>query len=190
MPLDPKITITAKIPSSLHDKLLEAVKSKKFTDKTEGITQGLNVILGITQQEPSCNTQDLLNVIQDKEAEIQVLRSDIQKYLSKLEELDPSEIATLRAREDVLRVLLDEKDRRIEDLSNNLRDLRVFAYKPVSQGESCNTAVIPRNMKAVGRILKICVVCGTEFYAENSRRIYCSPSCNTRACRQRKKSSQ
>lgn len=178
-----KVSISAKIPFSLHTKLLESVKTNRFPDKTDCIIKGLSVILGNTQQETSSNT----TILQD---EILVLRSDLQNSLSKIEELqtvirelpDP---ALLRAREEVLQVLLTEKDLRIKALENNLRDLKVFAYKPAVQER--NTEVIPSNTLSEGLIKKLCPQCGNPFETGNNRRIYCSSSCNTAACRKRKK---
>lgn len=175
--VEEKITISAKIPFSVHTKLVDSVKTNRFADKTEGITKGLEIILGITQQEPSCNT----SVLQE---EIRVLRLDLQNSLLKIEELQ-EEMPALRAREELLQVLLAEKDLRIEALENNLRDLRVFAYKPVAER---NTEVIQRNTLTDGLIKKLCAYCGNEFYTGNDRKMYCKPSCNTASCRKRKKS--
>ena len=48
-----RIMISAKIPVSLHDSLIEAVNKKQFKDKTTCITEALEKILHHTQQEPT-----------------------------------------------------------------------------------------------------------------------------------------
>ena len=74
-----KTSISAKIPIKLHNKLLEAVKLNKFDDKTDCITQGLEIILSNTYQ----STSFFESVIQEKDKEIQRLTRDLQNISSK-----------------------------------------------------------------------------------------------------------
>lgn len=176
-----KVPINAKIPFKLHLQLLEAVNRKEYSDKTDCIIKALDVLLNNTRQE----TEDNTTVIQERDLEIQVLRSEIQNNLSKINELqavihgipDPQEIADLRARNNVIQELLNEKDKLIEALENNLRDLRVLTYKQGTQDS--NTAIIPRNTQAAGLIQKVCKQCGNTFFTGNVRKETCGQKCRS-----------
>jgi len=132
MPDEIRIPVNAKIPKSLHDKLIEAVNSQKFKDKTECITKGLEIILDNTHQESPPDE----NVLQDLKNEIQKLQSELHEKYAKIEELqsviqsfpNPVEPAEVQARDNVLHLLLEEKDRRIEGLEREVRNLDRFAH--------------------------------------------------------------
>lgn len=184
MPEDSKTSISAKIPTSLHNKLLEAVKEKKFDNKTDCITRGLEIILGNTHQSPSF----FESVIQEKDAEIQRLTRDIQNISSKTSEIrDSPELYELRAQASVIRELLEEKDRRITDLNREIEDLRSFAYyfksTEVKQIES-PADVIQSN---TGGITKICKNCGRSFETGNIRKETCSNNCRSEFSKKNKR---
>jgi len=128
MSIEIRIPVNAKIPKPLHDKLLEAVNSNKFKDKTDCITQGLEIILGNTHQESPPEE----NVIQEYENEIQKVQAELRENYAKIEELQneikklphSSEVA---ARLEGMQALLEEKDKRINDLTREAETLNVFA---------------------------------------------------------------
>ena len=176
MPEDPKTSISAKIPSQLHNKLLEAVRLGKYFDKTDCITQALEKILSNTHQDPYF----FESVIQEKDNEIRSLKNDLHNISSKTHEIrDSPELYELRAQVSVIRELLEEKDRRIADLSREIEDLRIFAYyfKSVEVKQIESTAsVIQSN---TGCITKICKNCKEEFETGNSRQETCSSKCRS-----------
>lgn len=179
-----KTSISAKIPTKLHNKLLEAVKLKKFDDKTDCITRGLEIILSNTYQSPSF----FESVIREKDKEIQRLTHDLQNISSKSNEIqDPPELYELRAQASVIRELLEEKDRRIADLNREIEDLRSFAYYfksvEVKQIES-PASVIQSN---TGSITKVCKNCGRSFETGNSRKETCSNNCRSEFSKKKKR---
>jgi len=132
MPPEIRIPITAKIPKSLHDKILDAVNSQKYADKTDCITKALEKILDNTEQ----SGQVAADVLQERENEIQKLTAELREKYDEIRELreviqglpDPVELAEVRARDDVLHLLLEEKDRRIEGLEREVGNLDRFAH--------------------------------------------------------------
>ena len=153
MPDEIRIPVNAKIPKILHDSVLTSVEEGKYKDKTACITKALEKLLYNTQEE----TQEDNNVLQNKEAEIQNLQSEIQaKYAviqnneteiqnyknvlqnkeSEIQRLqsviqdapDPLELAEMKGRYEGIQRLLEEKDKRIEDLSREVERLDIFAH--------------------------------------------------------------
>lgn len=128
---DSKTQITAKIPTELHNRLLEAVNSKKFENKTDCITKGLEIILSNTHQESPPD----VTVLQEMKNEIQNLQSELQKNYSKINELqsvieslpDPLELIEVRARLEGMQALIEEKDARIHDPTREAETLNAFA---------------------------------------------------------------
>lgn len=179
-----KTSISAKIPIKLHNKLLEAVKLNKFDDKTDCITQGLEIILSNTYQ----STSFFESVIQEKDKEIQRLTRDLQNISSKTNEIrDSPELYELRAQTRIIRELLEEKDRRIADLNREIEDLRIFTYyfksmeyKQIESPASVipsNTEVIRGNLSEL--IKKTCKYCGELFETANPRKETCSDKCRS-----------
>jgi predicted RNase H-like nuclease (RuvC/YqgF family) len=146
MPDEIRIPINAKIPKSLHDSILAAVEAEQYKDKTACITEALEKLLSNTQEETQVNKevlqemeneiqnlqrviqakytelQDYKNVLQDKESEIRRLQSVIQ------EAPDPLELAEMKGSYTGMQRLLDEKDKRIEDLTREVSRLDMFAH--------------------------------------------------------------
>lgn len=152
MPDDPKVPINAKIPNSLNLKILESVKLKKYNDKTDCIIQALEKLLNNTEE----GAQDNINILQEKENEIQNLQSEIQTKYSVIqskdteiqnyknvlqnkedeihrlqgvlqEAPDPLELVKLKERNEGLNLLIEEKNKRIEELTQYKEDMGVFA---------------------------------------------------------------
>jgi chromosome segregation ATPase len=132
--------------------LLEAVKTNRYKDKTECITEALNKLLCNTEQDPQDNTaviqekdseiQNLQSELRSKYAVIQKLQSELQNYKSVIQNHeieilrlqsvlrdspDPLEHAKLQERNEGLNLLLEEKNRRIEELTQYKEDLGAFA---------------------------------------------------------------
>lgn len=132
MPDEIRIPVNAKIPESLHVSLMEAVSTGKYKDKTACITEALEKLLHNTQDE----TQIDNDVLQSKTAEIQNLQSELHKNYAEIQRLqsviqelpDPSELAELRGQHTVIQRLLEEKDKRIEDLTREIETLNLFAH--------------------------------------------------------------
>jgi chromosome segregation ATPase len=145
MPDEIRIPITAKIHESLHIALMEAVKTNRFKDKTTCITEALEKILSNTEQD----TQDNTIVLQEKEIEIQNMRSELRSKYAEIQELqtilqtqeieiqklqsvirdapDPIELAKLHERNEGLNLLIEEKEKRILELTQYKEDLGAFA---------------------------------------------------------------
>lgn len=146
MPDEIRIPINAKIPKSLHDSILAAVEAEQYKDKTACITEALEKLLNNTQEETQGNKevlqemeneiqnlqrviqakytelQDYRNVLQNKESEIHRLQSVIQ------EAPDPLELAEMKGSYTVMQKLIEEKDKRIEDLTREVSRLDMFAH--------------------------------------------------------------
>lgn len=191
MPEEAKIPINAKIPPKLHDKLLDAIKEKRYKDKTECITKGLKKILCNTEQEP----ESLSDVLQEKDTIIHNLDFELRSNTAKLEDLqgvirglpDPINHAEIRATNDVLQVLLIEKDKRIEGLERELsRQDMLLHYMRSLETPVNNTPVIQSNIESNGLIKKICPECGKEFETGNVRRITCSSRCRSAKSKKKK----
>lgn len=175
----PKTSISAKIPSQLHEKLIEAVNDKKFIDKTDCITQALEKILCNTHQSPSF----FESVIQEKDNEIQRITHDLRNIST---QKTPPELIELQAQQEVIRELLDEKDKRITDLNREIEDLRIFAhyFKSTEHKQIEATAnIIQRN---TGLITKTCKNCGKEFETGNNRKETCSDYCRYQFSKKKK----
>jgi Arc/MetJ-type ribon-helix-helix transcriptional regulator len=145
MPDEIRIPITAKIPESLHIALMEAVKTNRFKDKTTCITEALEKLLNNTQQE----TEDNTIVLQEKAIEIQNLQSELRSKYAEIHELqtvlqtqeieiqklqsvirdapDHIELAKLHERNEGLNLLIEEKEKRILELTQYKEDLGAFA---------------------------------------------------------------
>lgn len=182
-----KITISAKLSKPLHDLLAQAVEDKQYKDKTDCITQALEKLLSNTHQEPLFNPE----VIHERDKEIHRLTQELRATQTKLDELqritkelpDPLELAVLRAQDEGLRALIEEKERTIEIL---LREVSRFERIEFSQShgiqEVSNTQVIQRNSKRISwkeSIQKFCLNCNTEFETRNQRKVFCSGKCKT-----------
>lgn len=153
MPDEIRIPVNAKIPKSLHDSLLAAVEAGTYKDKTACITEALEKLLDNTQeeaqnsiivlQEKEHKIQKLQNEIQTKCTEIQNKDTEIQNYknvlqnkeneIQKLQNViqeapDPLELAEMKGNFTGMQKLLEEKDKRIEDLTREIETLNLFAH--------------------------------------------------------------
>lgn len=132
MPDEIRIPINAKIPKSLHDALMAAVNAQEYTDKTQCITKALEKLLDNTEQDAQLTEE----VLREKDDEIQKLQNELRANYAKITELqgiierlpDPVELAEVRARDDVLHLLIEEKDKRIEGLEREVGNLNGFAH--------------------------------------------------------------
>lgn len=132
MPDEIRIPVNAKISESLHSALLAAVNAGRYKDKTACITEALEKLLNNTQEE----TQTDSEVLQSKAAEIQNLETELRKNYAEIQRLqsviqglpDPLELAELHGQHAVIQRLLEEKDKRIEDLSKEVERLDMFAH--------------------------------------------------------------
>jgi predicted RNase H-like nuclease (RuvC/YqgF family) len=145
MPDEIRIPVNAKIPESLHIALIEAVKTNRFKDKTTCITEALEKILSNTEQV----TEDNTSVLQEKDNEIQNLQSELRSKYAEIQELqkvlqtqeieiqklqsviqeapNPIELAKLHERNEGLNLLIEEKEKRITELTQYKEDLGAFA---------------------------------------------------------------
>jgi len=106
MTSEARVHITAKIPSELHDLMLQRISEKKYKDKTECVTIALENEMSNTQQEPICNTEvshirdtefeELKHVLQEKHGEIERLKIELAQASN------PAELVELRARNEEL----------------------------------------------------------------------------------------
>ncbi len=146
MPDEIRIPVNAKIPKSLHDSILAAVEAEQYKDKTACITEALEKLFNNTQEEAQDNTealqekeieiQNLQAVLQEKSTEIQNYKSVLQEKESEIRRLqsviqeapDPFELAEMKGSYAVTQRLLEEKDKRIEDLTREVSRLDMFAH--------------------------------------------------------------
>jgi len=130
-----RIHISAKIPSELHDLMLQRISENKYKDKTDCVTVSLENELCNTQQETKRNTdkshgrdteiEELKHVLQEKHGEIERLKVEL------LQASNPAELIELRARSaelerhnETLKTELTKAERDKEDLKtahNNLQ---------------------------------------------------------------------
>jgi Arc/MetJ-type ribon-helix-helix transcriptional regulator len=103
-----RIMISAKIPVSLHDSIIEAVNKKQFKDKTTCITVALDKLLRYTQREPKDVRQDIRPGIQ---VEINKIESILQDIPDKMEYTK-------------LQVRLEEKDKQIRGTEQHIEALK------------------------------------------------------------------
>jgi len=127
-----RIPINAKIPKSLHASLVAAVEAEKYRDKTACITEALEKILHNTQEKTCINN----DVLQSKENEIQNLESVLREKYAEIQRLhsviqaapDPLELAEMKGNYTGMQRLLEEKDKRIDDLTREVETLNAFAH--------------------------------------------------------------
>jgi Arc/MetJ-type ribon-helix-helix transcriptional regulator len=110
MPDEIRIPVNAKIPESLHNSLLEAVKAGEYKDKTACITESLEKLLYNTREE----TQNVTSVLREKEHEIQNLQTEIQ-----------SKYAVIRSNENEIqnyKSVLQNKESEMQRLQSVIRE--------------------------------------------------------------------
>lgn len=103
-----KIMVSAKIPVSLHDSIIEAVNKKKFKDKTTCITEALEKLLHHTQQEHMSVRQNIKHEMQDEINKLENVLCDI-----------PDKIEYIR-----LQVRAEEKDKQIKEKEQHIEALK------------------------------------------------------------------
>lgn len=132
MPDEIRIPVNAKIPKSLHDSLVAAVEADRYKDKTTCIIEALEIILHNTQGATCINN----DVLQGKETEIQNLESVLREKYAEIQRLhsviqaapDPLELAEMKGNYTGMQRLLEEKDKRIDDLTREVETLNAFAH--------------------------------------------------------------
>jgi predicted RNase H-like nuclease (RuvC/YqgF family) len=106
MTSEARVHITAKIPSELHDLMLQRISENKYKDKTDCVTVSLENELRNTQREAVRNTdvshmrdtkfEELKHVLQEKHDEIERLKIELAQASN------PVELAELHARNEEL----------------------------------------------------------------------------------------
>lgn len=131
MPDEIRIPVNAKIPKCLHDSLLVSVENGVYKDKTACITEALEKLLNNTHEE----TQHYTSVLQEKETEIQNYKNELQAKYAEIQRLqsviqeapNPVELAEIKGHFEGLKIVLEEKDKRIEELNKHIEDISPFA---------------------------------------------------------------
>jgi predicted transcriptional regulator len=210
MPSEEKQKINVWIPGSLW-KQVESLGYERPTKATIAAYEALVL------QEARINQE----VIGSSQEEFRKLQEEIGRYQEKIKDLekrpDPVTFAQLQARYESLQIIVEEKEKRIENLVNDLvkagqreEDLkqihnnymlqiqslinqRALTSKTREESKQASKEA-PENKPAVNQEKKkenvkevVCLNCGKVFTAARSTRLYCSGACKEAYRRKLKK---